>query len=311
MSSRNVTGVHEFSKDMTSMAKLELKINHTYGMFGFGYSRRINFETDSLDDEFPANIEDHLLLSLFPRYKPPPDRVDETKGGILSVKEVPVPDVLPMFHDPDDPAGNKFMYESRWTNHPCSSLMKDCARVRRLRLVLLSCDSYHLRKIFLEKLIYNNEEMTFADITNYKNQKEEDTDSLNILMKQAERQGSMTEPGFVRRMSSQVNPSDIQNMLKEVNEKMQLTKMMSGVTEGDEESESDEDDDNDKERVRSADDDSRRPAETEGPIRSALKNWGAVKRFAFQNKIVPKDENDEGYGSVPSQGLDKGRNHFR
>ena len=300
MSSRIVTGVHEFSKDMTSMAKLELKICYTSGMFGFGYSRRINFEADSLDDEFPANIEDQLLLSLFPRYKPPPDRVDEAKGGILSVKEVPVPDVLPMFHDPDDPAGNKFMYESRWTNHPCSSLMKDCARLRRLRLVLLSCDSHHLRKIFLEKLILNNEEMTFADITNYKSQKEEDTDNLNILMKQAERQGSMTEPGFVRRMSSQVNPSDIQNMLKEVNEKMQLTKMMSGVTEGDEESESDDDDDDDDDddvvdRARSADDDCRRPAETEGHIRSALKNWDMLKRFTFQSnsKIAPKDESDD------------------
>ena len=294
MSNRIITGVHEFSKDMNSMAKLELKICYTSGMFGFGYSRRINFEADSRDDEFPANIEDELLLSLFPRYKPPPDRVDETKGGLLSVKEVPVPDILPLFHDPEDPVGNKFMYESRWTNHPCSSLMKDCARLRRLRLVLLSCDSHHLRKIFLEKLILNNEEMTFADITSYKSQKEEDTDNLNILMKQAEREGSISEPGFVRRMSSAVNPTDIHKMLKEVDQKMKIGKMSSRVTEDSDEDESDEDDE--EVQHRSADDVSRRPAEPEGPIKAALnstRHWATLKKFAFQNRIVPSDESDE------------------
>ena len=298
MSNRVITGVHEFSKDMNSMAKLELKICYTSGMFGFGYSRRINFEADSQNDEFPANIEDELLLSLFPRYKPPPDRVDETRGGILSVKEVPIPDVLPMFHEPDDPAGNKFLYESRWTNHPCSSLMKDCARLRRLRLVLLSCDSHHLRKIFLDKLILNNEEMTLADIRTYKNQKEENTDNLNLLMQQAERQSSIAEPGFVRRMSSAVNPSDIQNMLKDIDSKMKEKKMVSRLQLA-EESEPDEDDEDGEDlKPRTADDDSRRPAEHHAPIKAALnsrKNWAKVKRFALQRKIAPidADESDE------------------
>ena len=59
MSSRIVTGVHEFSKDMTSMAKLELKIIYTSGMFGFGYSRRINFETDSLDESESDEDDDN------------------------------------------------------------------------------------------------------------------------------------------------------------------------------------------------------------------------------------------------------------
>ena len=298
MSKRIITGVHEFSKDMTSMAKLEIKICFSSGMFGFGYSRRINFEADSQNDEFPANIEDELLMSLFPRYKPPPDRVDESKGGILSVKEVPIPDILPMFHDPDDPVGDKFLYESRWTNHPCSSLMKDCARLRRLRLVLLSCDSHHLRKVFLEKLILNNEEMTFSEITGYKDQKEEDTDNLNILMKQAEKVGSMAEPGFVRRMSSSVNPQDLQNVLKETNTKMQATMFSkSKMNEMDESDESDASEEDIEQSIRSADDNSRRPAQSEGSIKSALDSrsrWAKVKRFTFQNKIVPEsDDSDE------------------
>lgn len=302
MSKRIITGVHEFSKDMTSMAKLELKICYTSGMFGFGYSRRINFEADSQNDEFPANIEDELLLSLFPRYKPPPDRADETKGGLLSVKEVPVPDVLPMFHDPDDPVGNKFMYESRWTNHPCSSLMKDCARLRRLRLVLLSCDSHHLRKIFLEKLILNNEEMTFADITAYKCQKEEDTDNLNKIMKQAERQNSMSEPGFVRRMSSAVNPSDIQDMLKQVNERMQNQKMASRLGECDDSDELNEEEEDQLDHMvaRSADDTYRRSGKTEGPLKVSIEsrnNWNKLKRFALSNKVSPGSASDQGESS--------------
>ena len=41
---------------------------------GFGYSRRINFETEGAGDEaseFPEALEEQLLLSMFPRYKPP------------------------------------------------------------------------------------------------------------------------------------------------------------------------------------------------------------------------------------------------
>ena len=38
--SRTISGTHELSKDMTSMAKLELNISFSYGVFGFGNSNR-------------------------------------------------------------------------------------------------------------------------------------------------------------------------------------------------------------------------------------------------------------------------------
>ena len=220
MNNRLITGTHEFSKDMTSMAKLELKICYSSGVFGFGYSRRVNFDPESTENEFPSDLEEQLLLSLFPRYKPHPDGADEAHAGILSIKEVPIPDILPMFRDPNDPEIDKFLDESSWKNHRAASLMKDCSRLRRLRLVLLSCDSYNLRKMFLEKLILNNQEMSFVDIKKYKAQKEQDTDNLNNLMTQAEQMGSMREANFTRRMSSTVNQADIMHMFRNVDRNM-------------------------------------------------------------------------------------------
>lgn len=275
MHSRVITGSHEFSKDMTSMAKLELKVCYVAGMFGFGYSQRINFETDAQPGEFPVNIEEQLLLSLFPRYKPLVEGSDEMGGGIPSVKEVPLPDILPMFHTSEDPSGNKFMFESRWTSHPCASLMKDCDRLRRLRLILLSCDSYHLRKIFLEKLILNNQEMSFADIKRYKAQKEEDNDNLNILMEQAERSGSMTDKGFVRRMSSAVNPGDIKDLLKKCDETLKATRDASF-------SES------------SSNDEQRRAADPHIDNQlNAPSKWKSVKQFTFKNKVEPEPSSSD------------------
>ena len=205
------------------MAKLELKMCYTAGVFGFGYSRRVSFDGEVVENEFPANIEEQLLLSLFPRYKPHADRADETHNGILTVRDVPIPDILPMFKDENDPAGDKFMDPGKWKDHRAAGLMKDCTRLRRLRLTLLACDSYHLRKVFLEKLILNNQEMTMTDVTRYKAQKAEDSDNLNSLMAQAEKMGSMKEANFTRRMSSAVNQNDIMKMFKDVD-----TSMMEG-----------------------------------------------------------------------------------
>lgn len=237
MSNRSISGTHEFSKDMNSMAKLELKICYSSGFFGFGYSRRINFETEAAgeESEFPEALEEQLLLSMFPRYHPPEDRVDPSRGGILSVKEVPIPDILPQFDCPTDPAADKFLNEESWANHPCETLMKDCQRLRRLRIALLSCDSYRLRKVFLEKLILHNQEMTLADIKKHTSQKEENSDHLQTLINTAEKAASMDDPSYVRRMSSNVNPADIAGLLKAADRAMMDAKMKAANYEDDEE----------------------------------------------------------------------------
>jgi len=218
--SRTISGTHELSKDMTSMAKLELNISFSYGSFGFGNSNRLNLEPESYDEEYPANLEDQLLLSLFPRYHPPSNRVDPNVGGISTTKDDPPPDILPLFHDADDPMVAKFLNSDNWKDHKCASLMKGSERLHRLRLKLLSCDSYHLRRVFLEKLILTNTELSYPDIQKYKAQKQEDSDKLNSLMKAAESMEGLNEKFFNKRMSSTVNPEDIQSLLQNADKKL-------------------------------------------------------------------------------------------
>ena len=196
------------------MAKLDLKICFVYGAFGFGNSRRINFDPDAKEDDIPQNIEEQLLLSLFPRYKPPAIFADDKLGGGISVvPDEPSPDVLPSFQSEDEPQASKFKDQEHWREHPNYHLMAGCDRLHHLRNTYLSCDTYYIRKMFLEKLILHDTEMTMEDVANYKAKKTEMYDNLEFLRSTSLEESTLHEEVFDRRLSSTVDINDISKLL--------------------------------------------------------------------------------------------------